>query len=73
MQHYVGKDPLLSFCVKVIVSDQRSDSPVMDTMRGLLLDAPIGTRGLVAVAWSVTIALGSYLWAKKLYNRDPVR
>jgi ABC-2 type transport system permease protein len=27
--------------------------------------------GLLAVAWSVGIGLVGYLWAKRLFNRDP--
>lgn len=46
-------------------------TPVMDTLRGLLLGDPIGNDGIVAVAWCVGIAVVCYLWAKRLYNRDP--
>jgi ABC-2 type transport system permease protein len=46
-------------------------TPVMETLRGLLLGTPIGNSALLAVAWSAVISIGSYLWAKKLYNRDP--
>jgi ABC-2 type transport system permease protein len=48
-------------------------TPVIDTVRGLLLGSAIGNSAVVAVAWCVGITLVSYLWAKKLYNRDPVR
>ena len=44
-------------------------TPVTQTVRGLLTDNPIGTHAIVAVAWSVGIALLSYLWAVRLYNR----
>lgn len=47
-------------------------TPFIETLRGLLLGTPIGTSALVAAAWCVAITLGGYLWAKKLYNRDPV-
>jgi len=47
-------------------------TPIMETLRGLLLGTPIGNSAIFAVAWCVAIALGGYLWAKKLYNRDPV-
>ena len=47
-------------------------TPVMETLRGLLLGTPIGNSATFAVAWCVAIALGGYVWAKKLYNRDPV-
>jgi ABC-2 type transport system permease protein len=46
-------------------------TPIMETLRGLLLGDPIGNNAALAVAWCVAIALGGYLWAKKLYNRDP--
>jgi ABC-2 type transport system permease protein len=46
-------------------------TPIMDTVRGLLLGTAIGNSGIIAVAWCVGIALVGYLWAKKLYNRDP--
>jgi ABC-2 type transport system permease protein len=46
-------------------------TPVIETLRGLLLGTAIGTSGLLAVAWSVAIALVSYVWARKLYSRDP--
>ena len=46
-------------------------TPIMETIRGLLLGTEIGNSGGIAVAWCIGIALVSYLWAKKLYNRDP--
>jgi ABC-2 type transport system permease protein len=46
-------------------------TPIMETLRGLLMGTPIGNSGVLAVAWSVGIGLLSYLWAKRLFNRDP--
>ncbi|MBO0869170.1 MAG: ABC transporter permease [Micromonosporaceae bacterium] len=48
-------------------------TPITETMRGLLTGTGIGTSALVAVVWCAGIALLSYLWAKRLYARDPVR
>jgi ABC-2 type transport system permease protein len=48
-------------------------TPVNETLRGLLLGTPIGHSAVLAVAWCVGITLVCYLWALKLYNRDPVR
>jgi ABC-2 type transport system permease protein len=48
-------------------------TPVIDTVRGLLTGGPIGHNAVIAIAWSLAIMLGSYLWARKLFSRDPVR
>jgi ABC-2 type transport system permease protein len=44
-------------------------TPVTQTVRALLSNGPVGSHAVVAVAWSVGIALASYLWAIRLYNR----
>ncbi len=44
-------------------------SPVIETVRGLLLGGPIGSSEALAIAWSVGIALFGYLWAQRLFNR----
>jgi len=44
-------------------------TPLTETLRGLLMGTPIGHHGLIAVAWCAAIALGGYLWAKRLFNR----
>ena len=46
-------------------------TPIMETLRGLLMGTPIGSSGVHAVAWSVGGGLLAYVWAKRLYNRDP--
>ncbi|MQA80857.1 MAG: ABC transporter permease [Streptosporangiales bacterium] len=48
-------------------------TPVIETIRGLLLGTPIGNSAVVAVAWCVAIALASYLWSRSMYNRKTVR
>jgi ABC-2 type transport system permease protein len=48
-------------------------TPVINTVRGLLIGAPIGNNAVIAIAWSLAIALGGYLWARKLFSRDPVQ
>jgi ABC-2 type transport system permease protein len=47
-------------------------TPVIETVRGLLLGTAIGDSAVIAVAWCAGITLVGYLWARKLYNRDPV-
>jgi ABC-2 type transport system permease protein len=46
-------------------------TPIMETLRGLLLGTEIGSSGVLAVASSVGIAAVGYIWAKRLFNRDP--
>jgi ABC-2 type transport system permease protein len=48
-------------------------TPAIETLRGLLLGAPIGNNAVLTAAWSAGIALVGYLWAKKLFNRDPAQ
>jgi ABC-2 type transport system permease protein len=48
-------------------------TPVIETVRGLLLGTGIGTSAALAIAWFAGITLVSYLWARKLFNRDPIR
>jgi ABC-2 type transport system permease protein len=45
-------------------------TPIIETMRGLLTDRPIGDNGWIALAWCAAIALGGYLWSKRLFNRE---
>jgi ABC-2 type transport system permease protein len=47
-------------------------TPVIDTLRGLLVGGPIGRDAAIAVGWGAGIAAVSYLWSRRLYNRDPV-
>jgi ABC-2 type transport system permease protein len=48
-------------------------TPIIETLRGLLMGTPIGNNAVIALAWCAGIALAGYLWSKKLYNRDPAR
>ena len=46
-------------------------TPIMDTLRGLLMGTAIGDSGVAALAWCAGIALVGYIWARRLYDRDP--
>src|SRR5256714_2787299 len=48
-------------------------TPVIDTLRGLLLGTPLGTSAVLAIAWCVGLTLVGFLWARALYNHDPVK
>ncbi|MGK3202795.1 ABC transporter permease [Amycolatopsis sp. MEPSY49] len=45
-------------------------TPIIETLRGLLMGTPIGSNGIIAVAWSVGITVVGYVWAKKAFARD---
>ncbi|MEV0400556.1 ABC transporter permease [Actinoallomurus sp. NPDC050550] len=44
-------------------------TPIMQTVRGLLLGTPIGNNAAIATTWCAGIAVVSYLWAKKTFNK----
>jgi ABC-2 type transport system permease protein len=44
-------------------------TPVTQAVRGLLTGSHTGSHVVAAIAWSLGIALVSYLWAVRLYNR----
>jgi ABC-2 type transport system permease protein len=46
-------------------------TPLIETVRGLLLGTPIGNSGAVGVGWCVGISAVGFLWARRLYDRDP--
>jgi ABC-2 type transport system permease protein len=48
-------------------------TPVMDSVRGLLLGTPIGSSATLAVVWCVGIAAFGYAWARRSYERRPAR
>lgn len=52
------------------IAENQPFSPIIDTVRGLLIGTPIGSRGLVAVAWCIGIALFGYLLSRAAYNRN---
>jgi ABC-2 type transport system permease protein len=45
-------------------------TPIIDTLRGLLVGTPDGAIAFIAVAWCVGLALAGYLWARILFRRD---
>lgn len=46
-------------------------TPFIETLRGSLMGTPVGDRAILTVGWCALIALSGYLWARKLYNREP--
>jgi len=50
-------------------SEYEPFTPVTQTVRGLLTGGPVAAHAIPALAWSAGIALASYLWAIRLYDR----
>ena len=53
------------------VAEYQPVTPIIDTLRALLVGGPVGWSAIAAVAWCAGIALAGYLWARHLFNRDP--
>jgi ABC-2 type transport system permease protein len=60
-------DPLRWF------AEHQPFTPIVEALRALLAGTPVGDNGVVAVAWCVVISIAGYLWARRLYERVPVR
>lgn len=54
-------------------ADHQPFTPMIETVRGLLVGTPIGNDGIVSIIWCVVIAGASYLWARSSYDRRSVR
>lgn len=54
-------------------SEYQPFTPVIDTLRGLLLGTTVGASAGLALAWCAVLALAGYLWARAVYNRGPMR
>jgi ABC-2 type transport system permease protein len=46
-------------------------TPVNETLRGLLTGTPIGDNLIVTIAWCAVVAAASYVWSRRLYEREP--
>jgi ABC-2 type transport system permease protein len=48
-------------------------TPLIETIRGLLMGTPMGHSPALAVGWCAVIGVGGYVWSKKLFNRESTR
>ncbi len=46
-------------------------TPVNETLRGLLTGTRIGDNLVITIAWCVGTAVLSYVWSRRLYEREP--
>ncbi|MEV5125532.1 ABC transporter permease [Streptomyces decoyicus] len=44
-------------------------TPIIDTLRGLLMGTPIGNSAYWAVGWCLLATAVGYLWARRIYDR----
>ncbi len=52
------------------IAENQPFTPIVDTLRALLIGAPLGDRALVALAWCMGIGLVGYVWSRSAYNRS---
>jgi len=52
-------------------SEYEPFTPVNETLRGLLTGTKIGGNLVVALAWCLGVAVLSYAWSRRLYEREP--
>jgi ABC-2 type transport system permease protein len=48
-------------------------TPIIETLRGLLLGTGIGGSAVIALGWCAAISLLSYVWAKRKYDKRAAR
>ncbi|MHC5256698.1 ABC transporter permease [Streptomyces sp. UC4497] len=53
------------------VAEYQPFTPLIETLRGLLLGTEIGHNGWLAVAWCLGLTALGFFWSRALFNRDP--
>lgn len=48
-------------------------TPLVETLRGLMIGTPLGSEAWLAIAWSAALAIGGYAWARTQYERSSLR
>ena len=56
-----------------LFAENQPFTPIMETLRALLLGTPIGNSGVLAVGWCLVISVVGYAWATRLYGRMSAR
>lgn len=54
-----------------VFAENQPFTPIIETLRGLLMGTESGDSALLAVAWCVGLALAGYLSARAAFNREP--
>ncbi|MFF3492229.1 ABC transporter permease [Streptomyces sp. NPDC002795] len=53
------------------VAEYQPFTPLIETLRGLLLGTEIGHNGWLALAWCLALTALGFFWSRALFNRDP--
>ncbi|WP_327364850.1 ABC transporter permease [Streptomyces sp. NBC_01296] len=53
------------------IAEYQPFTPVIETLRGLLLGTEIGNNGWLALGWSIALIALDYRWSSASFNRDP--
>ena len=48
-------------------------TPFIESIRSLLLGTPMGANLVLAIGWTIVIAIGGYIWSMAIYERKSVR
>ncbi|BEL03725.1 ABC transporter permease [Actinoplanes sichuanensis] len=56
-----------------VFAEYQPFTPIIETLRGLLLGTGIGDSAVIALAWCAVISALSYVWAKRKYNKRAAR
>ncbi|MGW0760990.1 ABC transporter permease [Streptomyces sp. NPDC002814] len=53
------------------IAEYQPFTPVIETLRGLLLGTEIGHNGWIAIAWCLGLAVLGHRWSTSKFNQDP--
>ena len=56
-----------------VFAENQPFTPIIETLRGLLMGTAIGDSAMLAVGWCAGLALVGYLWARRAFNRPRTR
>jgi ABC-2 type transport system permease protein len=54
-----------------IFAEYQPFTPIIETLRGLLMGTAIGDSWIWALGWCAAMGIGGYLWARAAFAREP--
>ena len=55
------------------IAENQPITPIIETIRGLLLGTPLDWNPVLAIGWCVVIVVAGYAWSMAIYERKSVR